>query len=233
MIKIRNKSKIHNPKTCPEETGGSKQGVYYKIFFIVGILILGFGILALGFGNWSFVSADSLWKEDESISPYSTERAYKVGDIVGLIIVESTSAVQKAGTNTDVDDELTLKFNYALNRTTNSPQSYSEAFGKAKNKYKGLGDTQRYANVSAKLSARVVEVLPGGILKIVGTHRIEVNDEEQQIIVTGIVRAKDISMANTVYSYQVAQPEIIIKGVGAVQEAESPGWITRIFNWVF
>jgi flagellar L-ring protein precursor FlgH len=190
-------------------------------------------ILSLIIGHWSFVSADSLWKEDESMSPYSNQRAYKVGDIVGLLIVESTSAVQKAGTRTDVDDDLALKFNYALNRATSTPQSYSEADGVAKNKFKGLGDTQRSTNVNAKLSARVVEVYPGGNLKIVGTHHISVNDNDQLIIITGIIRAKDISMANTVYSYQVAQPEILIKGSGAVQEAEAPGWITRIFNWVF
>jgi macrolide-specific efflux system membrane fusion protein len=40
-LEILNKSQIQNPK--------SKQGNIYKIFYIVGILTLGFGILSLGF----------------------------------------------------------------------------------------------------------------------------------------------------------------------------------------
>ena len=179
------------------------------------------------------VLADSLWQEGESISPYTMHHAYKVGDIVGIIILESTSAVQKAGTDTEFDDDLSVRFNYAVDQSSSSPTSYSQGAAKASNKYKGLGKTQRYANVSARVAARVVEVLPRGNLKLVGTHRIEVNNDEQIIIVTGIVRAKDISMANTVFSNQVAQPDIIVKGVGTVQEAESPGWITRVLNWVF
>jgi flagellar L-ring protein precursor FlgH len=47
------------------------------------------------------------------------------------------------------------------------------------------------------------------------------------------VRPKDISGANTVYSYQVASAELTVKGAGAVADAESPGWITRILNWLF
>ncbi|MBU1026512.1 MAG: flagellar basal body L-ring protein FlgH, partial [Candidatus Margulisbacteria bacterium] len=47
------------------------------------------------------------------------------------------------------------------------------------------------------------------------------------------VRPKDISGANSVYSYQVASAELSVIGTGAVAEAESPGWITRILNWLF
>jgi flagellar L-ring protein precursor FlgH len=47
------------------------------------------------------------------------------------------------------------------------------------------------------------------------------------------VRAKDISGANSVYSYQVADAALAVKGTGVVAETESPGWLTRIFNWLF
>jgi flagellar L-ring protein precursor FlgH len=75
--------------------------------------------------------------------------------------------------------------------------------------------------------------MPNGNLKVKGRHRVEVNDEIQEISITGMVRAKDISGANSVYSYQVADAELAVKGTGVVAETESPGWLTRIFNWLF
>ena len=62
---------------------------------------------------------------------------------------------------------------------------------------------------------------------------MDINDESQEILISGIIRSKDVSPANTVYSYQVADAQVSFKGTGAVQEAEAPGWFTRILNWLF
>ena len=48
-----------------------------------------------------------------------------------------------------------------------------------------------------------------------------------------MVRPKDVSMDNTVYSYQVANASISVKGNGPVRDAEQPGWFTKMVNWVF
>ena len=76
-------------------------------------------------------------------------------------------------------------------------------------------------------------VLPNENLEITGKHKVQVNDEIQEITITGSVRPKDISGANTIFSYQVANAELIVKGKGVVADTESPGWLTRIFNWLF
>jgi flagellar L-ring protein precursor FlgH len=75
--------------------------------------------------------------------------------------------------------------------------------------------------------------LPNGNLKIKGKHKVEVNDEIQEITISGIVRPKDISGSNSIYSYQVANAELAVKGTGVVAETEAPGWLTRLFNWLF
>jgi len=182
---------------------------------------------------FSVAYAGSLWKEGTSSSPYSTQRAYKIGDIITVLILESTSALQKAGTKTDVRDDLSASFSHTIERLYPSIQPSTVIKGGARNEYKGLGETARSSDVKATISAKVREVLPNGNLEIRGIHKLEVNQEEQEIEITGIIRAKDVSMANTVYSYQVADAKISVKGEGAVGEAEEPGWITRILNWIF
>jgi flagellar L-ring protein precursor FlgH len=177
-------------------------------------------------------AADSVWNKD-SASPYSTQKAYKTGDIINIIILESTVAQNKAGTKSDVRDDLGMKFTHTLQQLAPVIGTNNQATGQAYNKYSGLGQTSRTSNVQARIAAWVTEVMPTGNLKIKGRHRVEVNDEIQEISITGVVRAKDISGANTVYSYQVADAELAVKGTGVVAETESPGWLTRIFNWLF
>lgn len=183
------------------------------------------------FSSW--VWADAIWQEDDNFSPYSQQKAYKVGDLINILILESTSALQKAGTDTNVKDELALSLEHNINRLTPSLDTTNSLDAKLQNDYKGQGATTRTSNIKARVASRVTKVLPNGLLQIAGIHTVTVNEEEQQITITGVIRSKDVTMSNAVYSYQVANAEINIKGKGSVGEAQSPGWFTRIFNWIF
>jgi len=197
-----------------------------SILRITGYLLLFGLIVSVSAG------ADSIW-DKESASPYSTEKAYKVGDIVNVIILESTSAQNRAGTKTNLKDDLGLKFSHTIDSLAPIIGTSNQATGNISNKYSGQGQTSRTSNVQARISSWVTKVLPNGNLDIEGKHKVQVNDEIQEISITGTVRPKDISGANTVYSYQVANAALLIRGTGVIAETESPGWLTRIFNWLF
>lgn len=205
MIKVRNNSKV---PICS---------------LVVGLLVIIASMSA---------SADSVW-DKESASPYSTEKAYKTGDIINIVVLESTSAQNKAGTKTDIKDDLGAKFSHTFARLNPLIGANNQVDGQAFNRYQGEGRTSRTSNVQARIAAWVTDVLPNGNLTISGKHKVEVNDEVQEITITGIVRPKDISGANTVFSYQVANAELSVRGTGVVAETESPGWISRILNWLF
>lgn len=194
-----------------------------KTLLLVLILIMNFSQC-----TWS----DSIWNKD-SASPYSTEKAYKVGDIINVIILESTQAQNRAGTKTDIRDDLGFKFSHTIARLAPIIGTSNQMVGQHSNKYRGLGQTSRMSSVQARIAAWVTTVLPNGNLIIKGKHKVQVNEEVQEIAILGSVRPKDISGSNTVYSYQVANAELLVKGSGVVAESESPGWITRILNWLF
>ncbi len=176
--------------------------------------------------------ADSIWNS-ESSSPYSTEKAYKIGDIINVIILESSSAQKKAETSTDVRDTLGTKFTHTISQLAPIIGTNNQAAGEVSNTYKGKGATSRTSRVQARVAAWVTDVLPNGNVSIKGKHKVTVNNEIQKITITGVVRPKDISGANAIYSYQVANAQLEVKGTGMVAEAESPGWFTRLFNWLF
>jgi flagellar L-ring protein precursor FlgH len=190
-------------------------------------LILVLILLAVG-----AVSADSLWNET-SASPYSPSKAYKIGDIINVVILENTSARNQATTKTNVTDNLGVKFTHTLQRLAPIIGTNTQIAGQASNQYTGDGSTARGNNVSARIAAWVVDVLPNGNLAIKGHHRVNVNEEEQEITITGTVRPKDIAGSNTVFSYQVADAQLMVSGSGAISETAAPGWFTRIFNWLF
>lgn len=190
--------------------------------FLVFVILLGM----------SAAVADSIWNKDAA-SPYGTDKVYKVGDIVNIIILESATAQNKAGTKADIKDDLGVKFTNTIQSLSPFVGSSNQAGGQFYNKYKGLGQTTRSSSVQARIAAWVADVLPNGNLSVKGKHRVTVNDEVQEITITGIVRPKDISGMNTVYSYQIANADVILQGTGDVASIASPGIFTRILNWLF
>lgn len=174
-------------------------------------------------------NADSIWNNNSS-SPYSASKSFRVGDLITIIILETTSAAQKAGTDTNANDNLSATFDHTITRLGIDPSNYLKGTGG--NTYTGSGSTTRTSNVTAKVSAVVVKVLPNGNLMVAGEHRVEVNSETQTIKISGMVRPKDVTLQNTVFSYQVAGADVSVKGNGTVGDAENPGIFTRFFNWI-
>lgn len=92
------------------------------------------------------------------------------------------------------------------------------------------GDTSRRERFSAEMSARVVELLPNGVARIEGTRKLMIDDHEQEVTVRGFVRAQDISAANTVDSWRIAQAELLYDSNRALGSNESI-W-TKLFNLI-
>jgi flagellar L-ring protein precursor FlgH len=104
-----------------------------------------------------------------------------------------------------------------------------------KDDFKGEGQTNRQALLTARMSAVVAEVLPSGLLRIEGEKIISVNNEEQVMVISGLVRPRDISSDNEVQHAKIAQIRIDYYGKGTVGEAQYGGWLGRILRilWPF
>ena len=184
------------------------------------------------------VVADSLF--DNAKTPFYgvNRRLIRVGDIITIYVSESTSAAQQASTSTERESRLGASIqtnweqvgNLLGNETLNQKRQYGL---NGDDKYEGTGQTSRRSQVKAVVSSVVTEILDNGNLYVEGIHKVKVNDELETIRVAGVIRPQDISPKNSVYSYQVAKAEISVHGSGVVASKQSPGIMTKVFNWLF
>ena len=76
----------------------------------------------------------------------------------------------------------------------------------------------------------VHKVLPGGVLLVKGEKSLRLNQGDEFIRLTGLVRLDDISRANQVSSQNVANAKISYAGRGVLNDSNSAGWLTRFFT---
>jgi len=105
--------------------------------------------------------------------------------------------------------------------------------GAGKISYNGEGSTSRETRLATTLTARVVDVLPNGYLVVQGRREVRVNNENQMVVLTGIVRPTDINRSNVVSSSAVAQMTIRVQGKGTVSQPLKPGWLHQIINGIW
>lgn len=173
------------------------------------------------------VAADSLWK-DGARSMYADRKAVKEGDILTVLIYESTTASSRADTKTNKSDSASTKPGVGPLLSMLPEWSLS-----GKTSSQASGATTRSGSLVGKISVVVKEVLPNGSLRVEGSRIVGVNGEKEKITLTGIVRPEDISADNTLPSTAVAQAEIHYEGKGPVGSKQREGLLTKLLKWLF
>ena len=177
--------------------------------------------------------AMSLWSEEVAFGDlFSDPKARRAGDILTIKIVESSSASNSADTTTDRGSSLSAGINELFGVRTSALQDLSVSGG-IESEFEGSGSTTRSGSLEAFITVRVVEVMPNGNLKIVGSREIMVNNEKQIMTIYGVVRPRDVSDDNVVLSTFVADARIAYSGAGIVDDRQRPGWIANALNTIW
>ena len=186
------------------------------------ILIIVFAISALAFSQDMRQNAFS--------SLFSDLKAASVGDAVTILVVESSQASNNAETSAGRKSDLGLSGSGQIDKTALPNADISLG---TQNDFNGSGTTKASGMVRTKISATIDSVLANGNLYLTGTKKLSINGEEQTISIKGIVRTSDIMPDNSVYSYNISNAEILIEGSGMIDNMQSPGWLTKLFHWLF
>jgi len=182
----------------------------------------------------------SLWQENGTMSElFVNPKARRVGDIVTIKIVESSKASNNASTNTGRDSSISLGLDKFIGLENESRYAaatgfnpFSKISGGATTKFTGQGGTTRSGDLSADITTRVIGVLPNGNLAISGSREVIVNNERQLIVVTGVIRSRDISSENVVLSTFISDAKIAYSGSGIVNDSQRKGWLANILDVV-
>ncbi len=173
----------------------------------------------------------SLWQEKGPLSElFINPIARSVGDIVTVHIVEISNATNKAGTDTDRKSSLSMGLSGTY--LNHLPGVGGDLKGNLDRNFEGAGTTKRSNKLTANITARVIHVFPNGNLAIAGSREILVNNENQLIALTGIIRPRDISTNNVVESSRISDAKISYSGTGVLTDSQRKGWLSRILDWV-
>ncbi len=176
----------------------------------------------------------SLWTESGGELLFVDRRARRPGDTIIVDIVENTSS--KVDANTDTKSQRTLGVSVDgmtgqnnINKNL-SPNSLWQS--SLSSEHKGNGASDRSGQITASIGARITEILPNGNMVVFGKREMRVNNENQFITVSGIVRLDDVGADNHIKSTYLADARIEYFGEGVLGDKQRVGWGTRIIDWV-
>ncbi len=149
--------------------------------------------------------AGSLWPADGS-SLYTDQRAGAVGDLVTVVVAEGISAQTQSRSSSA--RSVTLDLGGGSGALSLFPAAGFES-GQGASTSRAVGST---VGVQARITLRVVEVLPRGVLRLAGERELLLREEPYRLRITGLVRRVDIQGDNTVPSDRLSDVRIVLEG---------------------
>ncbi|MCC6933923.1 MAG: flagellar basal body L-ring protein FlgH [Deltaproteobacteria bacterium] len=203
-------------------------------------------VASLGHGdyyNLPTTSNPSLWRDETtSDSLFRDFRAFQPMDVITIIINEKTEGKKKADSKAESKFDLLAGIanffgietrSWADNNEALDPENMIKA--STQSKFDAKGETKREGFLKSRISAVIMEVLPNGILRIEGTKIMSMNAEEEIMVISGLVRIRDVDSTNTIDSSRIANMRIDFYGNGVLGDVQSPGWGYKIIKkiWPF
>lgn len=189
----------------------------------------------------------SIYLTSNNINLFETVKAHRVGDILTVVFDEKTTG--KKETKTEDKKGMTVGlsnptiFGKAVTTDAATGNATSDAgFGLANellrtlntsiasnNDFKSKGKSEQKNSLSGNIGVTVVEVLSNGNLVVQGEKLVTINQGDEYIQLSGIVRGRDVGLDNKISSSKVANAQIVYSGVGLTHDSNSGGWGTRFF----
>lgn len=173
---------------------------------------------------------------------FGDDKAAKVGDIITVTINENATSTQSATTNTAKDtavnmqapNVLGLPSNLGIQNFLNMGTQFDPTVNATiANSMQGTGTVTRNGTLTATISAIITDIVPSGNLRIEGRRSVTVNNEEQIMVLRGIVRPQDINFDNTIPSTLIADASISYTGEGVVADEQRKGWLAKVLSKVW
>ena len=185
-------------------------------------------------GIWPGDTARNLLFEDT--------KARKVGDLVTVVLNETATSTQTATTDTSNSGSLGLTTGGILGLPSNmgiknflgmgTPFNPAASATNERSK-KGAGTTTRSGSLTGTLSATIIAINESGNFHIEGKRSVTINNEEQLMVLTGIIRPSDVNYNNTINSSLIADASITYSGEGVIADEQRSGWMMKILSVVW
>jgi len=185
--------------------------------FVLGLVLIG--------GSLAF--AASLWQPGTE-SLFIDRKAHRVGDVITVLILESSTTSHTATTDHEKSwEESTGPIAGFINKFF---PIYS-----AQTERKASGDGSQSSNTSLtdRVSAQIVELLPNNTFRFRGERLVALYPEKIKLEISGIARIEDISPENVISSGRVTDLQITSTGKGPIHDTHKPGLLSQLFRLIW
>ena len=173
----------------------------------------------------------AIYQAGQQMELFADLKARRVGDVLTIRLAESTNASKSAATKTAKTT--------AVNNT--GPTIFGKTITAAgvpiltttmngADSFDGSGSSTQGNSLAGSLTVTVMDVQANGNLVIQGEKTLKLNQGDEFVRVSGVVRPADIGTDNTVTSDKVADAHISYSGKGVIDSSNRVGWLARFFN---
>jgi flagellar L-ring protein precursor FlgH len=167
------------------------------------------------------MATGAIYNGAQSEAFFGRGRAFQVGDVITVILDESTQAGRtQSGVvkRTSSNDVVPAAMGGGLLPAANL------LGGTIKNE--GSGTADQTATLKGSVAVSVIDVMSNGNLVLRGEKQLALTEGAEIIQVAGVVRPDDIAPNNTVASRRLANAQITYRGTGDMAAASRAGWAT-------
>ncbi|MEO0464065.1 MAG: flagellar basal body L-ring protein FlgH [Pseudomonadota bacterium] len=173
-------------------------------------------------------SAGSIFQASQGYAALATgTRARKLGDMVTIVLVESTTTSKSTNGATDRSGS------FGLTPPTAGPLDFLDPNAlnaSGEGSFNGGGSAGQQSQLTGTIAVTIAALYPNGTAEVVGEKQMQLSQGDEWVQFAGRIRLVDIDVDNRLPSAQVANARIIYAGKGAVQQASRPGWLSKFFN---
>lgn len=170
-----------------------------------------------------------VYRAESGWSLTSDSRAFRPGDVVTVVLQETTQASKKADTKYAKQNSVSFDPSIVAGKL----YAKTEVGIGAGRDFNGTSTSTQQNTLQGAITVVVQEVMPNGLLRVGGEKSLTLNNGEEFVRLQGYLRSEDVTADNRVSSQRVANARIAYSGRGALADANEPGWLARFFNSPF
>ena len=182
----------------------------------------------------NFVYEQHAWTSVPPILP----QTFKPGDLLTIIVRERRKFEAEADLETEKEFKIRSELDAFIKATGGGIGAAAFRRGKPTIDYrydretKNEGDTTREDRLTTRLTGKIIDVKPNGLLVIEARAKVEHDEEISTITLTGTCRKEDVTADNTILSTQIADKHVAVKNEGALRAVSTRGWIPKLLDLI-
>jgi flagellar L-ring protein precursor FlgH len=181
------------------------------------------------------VATGGIYSNRQSDAWFGRGRNYQVGDIITVLLNESTQAARTQNTDVSRESKNSLPTGFNTKIGAISPLFNGIDINNNNNSSKGAGKADQQASLAGSVAVTVIEILANGNLMVRGEKKLGLTEGTEVIQVSGVIRPEDVGPNSTVQSRRLANAQIAYRGSGDLANATKAGWGTGLMHkyWPF